>query len=517
MTDGGLLRFRDGTFEPIDLPSATVRALHEARDGTLWVAMDRGVARLRDGRLVGVSPTLAGIYAYAFHEDPDGSVWLGTSNGLYVHEDGEYSAAGEPLGLGRHAVHAIWRGSDQVLHVGTAGGGLYRVRGTRAERVRGEDGPIWSVLEDRRGTVWVAGDHRLQSLQAHGLERSFAEHGLAGLILSLFEDREGSLWVGTRYAGLVRLAVGRATSIGHELAHPSVLTVLEDRAGQLWFGMAGGGLGRLHGGRVESYGPQDGLTSDIIGPVLEDRERRIWFGPRAGDKLLRLPLVGGTGVRLQASRRGEPFAIPEDARHAIFHVGQEPVTNALRHGHARKVDILVSFERQGVRLVIEDDGRGFEPAAVDKDHTVGLGLLGMADRVTARHDGARIVAMTSFGGDAEMRRALEAGALGLLLKGASGDEVVEAVRRVHAGRPHIGADVAEELRAGSDSPALTRRESDVLTLMAEGLRNQEIAATLGLSLGTVKVHVNRILEKLDAVDRTEAVTRALKRGLIVLQ
>jgi two-component system NarL family response regulator len=130
---------------------------------------------------------------------------------------------------------------------------------------------------------------------------------------------------------------------------------------------------------------------------------------------------------------------------------------------------------------------------------------------------ARIIAMTSYSGDVELRRALDAGALGLLLKGAPGEEVVEAVRRVAAGRPYIARDVAEELRLGSDTPNLTQRETEVLKLMAEGLRNQEIAETLRLSLGTVKVHVNRILEKLDAVDRTEAVTRALRRGLIALQ
>lgn len=149
-----------------------------------------------------------------------------------------------------------------------------------------------------------------------------------------------------------------------------------------------------------------------------------------------------------------------------------------------------------------------------------LPVLGGIEAIAAirqRDPGARIIAITSYGGDAEIRRALDAGALGLLLKGASGDEVVEAVRHVHAGRPYLAADASDELRAGSDSPGLTRRESDVLALMADGLRNHEIAAHLGLSLGTVKVHVNRILEKLDAVDRTEAVTRALRRGLIALR
>lgn len=130
---------------------------------------------------------------------------------------------------------------------------------------------------------------------------------------------------------------------------------------------------------------------------------------------------------------------------------------------------------------------------------------------------ARVIAITSYGGDAEWRRALDAGALGLITKGASGEDLVEAVHRVHDGQPYVTADVAAELRASGQWLPLTRREADVLKLMAEGMRNHEIAAALGLSLGTVKVHVNRILEKLDAVDRTEAVTRAIRRGLIELQ
>jgi signal transduction histidine kinase len=98
------------------------------------------------------------------------------------------------------------------------------------------------------------------------------------------------------------------------------------------------------------------------------------------------PLIEGTSVRLRARRRGVPFAIAPDAKHAIFHVGQEAVTNALRHGHARQVDIVVDFELQGVRLTIQDDGRGFEVGAVERGSSPGLGLAGMADRV-ARRDG----------------------------------------------------------------------------------------------------------------------------------
>lgn len=129
---------------------------------------------------------------------------------------------------------------------------------------------------------------------------------------------------------------------------------------------------------------------------------------------------------------------------------------------------------------------------------------------------ARVLVLTSFGGDAEIQRALDAGALGVVLKGAPSREVAEAIRRVHGGELSISEDARAELRSGEGLSALTRRELEVLALVAEGLRNREIADELGLSPSTVKVHVNKILEKLEAQDRTEAVTRALRRGLIAL-
>jgi DNA-binding NarL/FixJ family response regulator len=206
------------------------------------------------------------------------------------------------------------------------------------------------------------------------------------------------------------------------------------------------------------------------------------------------------------------------ARIRVFVVDDHPVVReGLRAVLELGADCDVGGEAADGRAAIEGYDR-LRPDVIIVD--IRLPIVGGIEAIAAirRIDPeARIIAITSYGGDAEIRRALDAGALGLLLKGASGEEVVDAVRRVHSGRPYIAADASDELRAGSDSPSLTRRESDVLRLMAEGLRNHEIAANLGLSLGTVKVHVNRILEKLDAVDRTEAVTRALRRGLIVLQ
>jgi two-component system NarL family response regulator len=136
--------------------------------------------------------------------------------------------------------------------------------------------------------------------------------------------------------------------------------------------------------------------------------------------------------------------------------------------------------------------------------------------IRALHPEAGLIAITSFDGDTDARNAFAAGADGFLFKGAPGAEVLDAVRAVHAGGSWISAETAALLDA-TDGIGLSVRERGVIELVAEGLRNQEIAERLGLSLSTVKCHVNSIMEKLDAQDRTEAVVTALKRGIIHLQ
>lgn len=135
--------------------------------------------------------------------------------------------------------------------------------------------------------------------------------------------------------------------------------------------------------------------------------------------------------------------------------------------------------------------------------------------IRAQHPKAGLIAITSFDGDADARNALAAGANGFLFKGSPGTEILDAVRAVSAGGEWITDEIAALLNA-TDGSDLSAREKEVLTKLAEGLRNQEIADQLGLSLSTVKSHVNAILDKLDAVDRTEAVVTALKRGIIHL-
>jgi DNA-binding NarL/FixJ family response regulator len=130
--------------------------------------------------------------------------------------------------------------------------------------------------------------------------------------------------------------------------------------------------------------------------------------------------------------------------------------------------------------------------------------------------GARIIALTSYDGDQEIYRALEAGARGYLLKEMVHTDVLRAIRVVHSGKRLIPPEVSERLTEYFPQIVLTEREVQVLSFVARGMANKDIANRLGTASGTVKMHVQNILSKLDAADRTHAVTIALERGILHL-
>jgi len=127
---------------------------------------------------------------------------------------------------------------------------------------------------------------------------------------------------------------------------------------------------------------------------------------------------------------------------------------------------------------------------------------------------ARIIVLTTYDGDEDIHRALDAGARGYLLKGMYGDELMDAIRAVHSGRSRIPAQVAERLAEGMARPALTDRELDVLREIVSGKSNKKIGKELNISEATVKTHINSILGKLGVTDRTQAVTAAIQRGIV---
>jgi DNA-binding NarL/FixJ family response regulator len=127
---------------------------------------------------------------------------------------------------------------------------------------------------------------------------------------------------------------------------------------------------------------------------------------------------------------------------------------------------------------------------------------------------ARIVVLTTYAGDEDIHRALDAGAMGYLVKDMMVAEILQIVRLVMSGRRGIPPAVAATLAEHTPRVALTPRETEVISLMATGLTNAQIAARIGRTEETAKVHVKNILQKLGARDRTEAVTVAIRRGFI---
>jgi DNA-binding NarL/FixJ family response regulator len=136
--------------------------------------------------------------------------------------------------------------------------------------------------------------------------------------------------------------------------------------------------------------------------------------------------------------------------------------------------------------------------------------------IRKRFPAARILMLTAFDGDADIRRALDAGVQGYVLKNSTGDKLIPALRAVAAGERWLPPEVTRRLAARKSFEQLTPRELEVLNEMAKGLANKQIAETLHITEYTVKDHVKNVLAKLRVADRTEAVSVALQRGIIHL-
>jgi DNA-binding NarL/FixJ family response regulator len=136
--------------------------------------------------------------------------------------------------------------------------------------------------------------------------------------------------------------------------------------------------------------------------------------------------------------------------------------------------------------------------------------------IKSKHPNARVLMLTTFDGDTDIHRAIEAGAQGYVLKNSTGDKLIPALRAVAAGQQWIPKEIATRLASRNLFEDLTPRELQVLEQMAKGLANKEIADVLKITGHTVKDHLKSILGKLHVADRTEAVTVAIQRGIIHL-
>lgn len=206
----------------------------------------------------------------------------------------------------------------------------------------------------------------------------------------------------------------------------------------------------------------------------------------------------------------------------------EPIRILVVDDHAivRKGLVALLNTVEGLHVIAEasDGEQAIEAHRIHKPDVTLMDLrlpkLGGADaiaRIRRESPAARVIVLTTFDGDEDIFRALQAGAKGYLLKGMDATELTEAIRAVYAGKSKIPAFVAEKLAERMGGPALTGRELEVLRRIVAGRSNKEIGSDLHISEATVKTHINSILSKLGVSDRTQAATSALQRGIVYLE
>jgi DNA-binding NarL/FixJ family response regulator len=206
--------------------------------------------------------------------------------------------------------------------------------------------------------------------------------------------------------------------------------------------------------------------------------------------------------------------------------GRIPVLVADDHPVVRTGLAAVIAQEPDLRLVAQAEN-GERAVALFREHQPDVVLMDLRmpvmdgveaiRAIVAEFPAARILALTTYEGDADIRRALEAGARGYLLKDMLLTDVIAAIRAVGRGERVIPAAVAVRLAEYPERGNLTERELEVLELVARGQSNKEVANTIGRTDETVKIHLKNIFAKLNVADRTEAVTVALARGLIHLE
>jgi DNA-binding NarL/FixJ family response regulator/signal transduction histidine kinase len=281
-----------------------------------------------------------------------------------------------------------------------------------------------------------------------------------------------------------------------------------------------------------------------------------------------------TGLAATATVTGTPQPLSPDAEVTLLRVTQEALANVTRHAAAGRVAVTLSYMDGEAALDVRDDGSGFTPTVDGFGPNGGLGLRGMRERVealegrlageadfevvgeaasgveavrltererpdvvlmdlqmpemdgatataeiAARFPATRVLVLTTYDTDADILRAVEAGATGYLLKDTPRERLFPAVRAAARGETVLAPTVATRLVSRMRQPgteALTAREVEVLELVARGSSNADIAAALFISEATVKTHLLHVFAKLGVDDRTAAVVAALERGIIAL-
>lgn len=192
-----------------------------------------------------------------------------------------------------------------------------------------------------------------------------------------------------------------------------------------------------------------------------------------------------------------------------------------------RVGISTIIDTQPDMTVVAETGSGEDAVALFRQHQPDLTVMDLRleamsgveciRSIRADFPDARFVVLTTYRGDEDIHQALDAGASGYLIKGMPRQVLLDALRRVHAGERFLPPPVTQTLAARNPDGELSARERQVLSLLAQGKCNKEIAAELGIAEVTVKCHLSVIFLRLNVTDRTQAVIAAVQRGLVHLQ
>jgi DNA-binding NarL/FixJ family response regulator len=191
-----------------------------------------------------------------------------------------------------------------------------------------------------------------------------------------------------------------------------------------------------------------------------------------------------------------------------------------------RIGIITALKMQRDMIIVGEAANGRQAVELFREHVPDVAVLdvrmpvvsGIDAAIAIRHDfpRARLIALSTYGGDEDIRRALEAGMRAYLTKDILQDELVTAIHAVYDGGSYLPPSIAAALVAQMPRPDLSAREIEVLELVVQGLLNKQIAHALNISEYTVKNHVKNILEKLGVEDRTQAATVSIQRGIIHL-
>lgn len=298
-TEEGLVRF-DGTQFTIfnhknspELHQSSVACLCETRDGSLWIGTQGGgITRYAKGRFTSLTTYegLASNTVMSILEDESGVMWFGTYGGLTRFQDGKFQVFSRHNGFVNVYIRSMALDGHGGLWIGTAGGGLGHFKDGHATFMGPAQGladsVVGTVYRDRAGRIW-AGQRsgRISVLEDGRIARTYgAAQGLPAVpVHAIYEDRSGVVWAGTS-SGLARLQGERFTVLdaAHGLPSDDIACLFEDRESNLWTGTMGGGLNLLQDGKVICYGPPEGLSHAMAGPMLQDRSGTVWVGTFGG-------------------------------------------------------------------------------------------------------------------------------------------------------------------------------------------------------------------------------------------